>query len=156
MIEHTQNADPRNEGGFTLVEVIIAAVILSIVVVGTFSVYTHAIKVNRGNNLRAQALTVLQAEVEYYRGLRFVPVGSSAALNAGTYPALRTRTSADGRVFVISVSISNIPVAGQTSPVLDPDCKYKEIVVTAVPQITETGWLSNLGTSVTVQRVRSN
>lgn len=144
------------QGGFTLVEVIVASVILSIVVVGTFAVYTHAVNVNRGNNLRAQALTVLQAEVEYYRGLRFVPVGSSAELNAGNYPAVRKRPSADGRQFVISVVITNIPVAGQTAPVADANARYKEITVSAVPEIAETGWLANLGTSLTVQRVRSN
>ena len=141
----------RRDAGFTLVEVIIASVVLSIVVVGTFAVYTHAIKINRGNNLRAQALTVLQSEVEYYRGLRFVPVGSSTELDAGNYPDLRKPVSADGRKFVISVNIINLPVG--TS---DADAKFKEITITAVPDIAETGWLSNLGTSITVQRVRSN
>ncbi|HUF04016.1 MAG TPA: prepilin-type N-terminal cleavage/methylation domain-containing protein [Aridibacter sp.] len=141
----------ERESGFTLVEVVVASVILSIVVVGTFAVYTHAVKVNRGNNLRAQALTVLQAEVEYYRGLRFVPVGSSTELNAGSYPAVRKRQSADGRQFVINVQIVNVP-AGTS----DDDCKFKEITVEAVPEIAETGWLANLGTSLTVQRVRAN
>ena len=143
--------DITSETGFTLVEVVIAAVILSIVLVGTFAVYTHATRVNRGNALRAQALTVLQSEVEFYRGLRFVPVGSSTLLNAGTYTNVRTRTSPDGRVFNISVSISNFP-AGSSDAV----CRFKEITITALPQVAETGWLANLGTSLTVQRVRSN
>jgi len=150
----TTNANVANgsrDSGFTLVEVIIASVILAIVVVGTFAVYTHAIKVNRGNNLRAQALTVLQAEAEFYRGLRFVPVGSSTLLNGGTYNNVRTRTSADGRVFDISVEITNLP-AGVT----EADCRFKQIKISAAPQIVETGWLANLGTTVTVQRVRSN
>lgn len=139
------------QSGFTLIEVIVASVILSIVVVGTFAAYTHAVRVNTGNNLRAQALTVLQAEVEFYRGLRFVPVGSSTALNEGDYPDIRKPISADGRKFVVSVKIVNLP-AGTS----DADCRFKEITISAVPDIPETGWLANLGTSLTVQRVRSN
>ena len=59
--------------GFTLVEVIVAASIMIILCVGILTVFSYVVKVNRGENLRAQALSVMQAEVEYYRGLKFVP-----------------------------------------------------------------------------------
>jgi prepilin-type N-terminal cleavage/methylation domain-containing protein len=145
------------ESGFTLVEVVIASVIMVILCVGTLTVFSYAVRVNRGNNLRAQAMSILQKEVEYYRSLKFVPVGSSAELNAGTFTNLRTRTSPDGRVFNISVTIDNDPLTTgvQTTP-LDADCKFKEITITVVPQVAETSWLANLKTDVTIQRVRAN
>ncbi len=145
--------------GFTLIEVIIAASIMIILCVGLLSVFSYVTKINRGENLRMQALSVLQKDVEYYRSLKFVPIGSSTELNGGNYPNIRTRTSDDNRVFNISVTIDNDPyTAGiQTSAnVLEASCKFKEIKITATPVVAETGWLANLKTDVTIQRVRAN
>jgi type II secretory pathway pseudopilin PulG len=146
-----------DNSGFTLVEVIIASVIMIILCVGTLTVFSYAVRINRGNNLRVQALSILQKEIEYYRSLKYVPVGSDAALNAGTFANLRTRTSPDGRVFNISVTIDNDPYTTgvQTTP-SDANCKFKEITIIAVPQIAETSWLADLKTNVTIQRVRAN
>src|SRR6188768_339013 len=92
------------ECGFTLVEVIIAAGIMIILCIGTLSVFTHAVKVNTGNNLRSQAQSVLQQEVEYYRSLKFVPGAQTTAdltnhrlaeIYAGTI-SRPARTAADG------------------------------------------------------------
>jgi type II secretory pathway pseudopilin PulG len=149
----------KGAGGFTLVEVILAGAIMIILCVGTLTVFTHAIKINSGNNLRAQALSVLQLEIEYYRSLKYVPVGSNSALNGGIYNNVRTRTSADGQTFSISVTIDNDPfTAGiQTSTTVpEANCKFKEITINAVPTVAQTGWLANLKTNVTIQRVRAN
>src|SRR5436190_16046460 len=67
------------EAGFTLIEVIIATGIMVILCIGTLTVFSHATKINRGNNLRAQAQSVLQQEVEYYRSLKFIPGAETAA-----------------------------------------------------------------------------
>jgi type II secretory pathway pseudopilin PulG len=141
----------RVPGGFTIVEVIVAASIMIILCLGLLSVSSYVIKINRGENVRLQAMSVLQRDAEYIRSLKFIPVGSSTELNAGTYSNVRTRTSSDGRVFNISVTIVNLP-----SGTSDAACKFKEIRVTAVPQSAETGWLANLNTTVAFQRVRSN
>jgi len=149
----------KRQSGFTLVEVIIAASIMIVLCVGTLSVFSYVVKINRGENVRLQALSVLQKDVEHYRSLKFVPVGSSAELNGGTYNNIRTPRSADNRYFNISVTIDNNPyLTGiQTSTdVPEATCKFKEIKITAVPQTAETGWLANLKTEVTIQRVRSN
>jgi len=140
--------------GFTLIEVIVAAGLMIILCIGTLTVFTHAIKINQGNNLRSQAQSVLQQEAEYYRSLRFVPVGSDAGLNAGT-PTRPNRASSDGTVFTISVTITNKPlVTGVAST--DATVTLKEIQITAAPLVARTGWLSNLGTNMTIQRVRAN
>jgi type II secretory pathway pseudopilin PulG len=161
-IDTTQN-DKRltvgSEGGFSLIEVILAGIIMIIMSAGILMVFSNVTERNRGENLRMQALSILQEDIEYYRSLKFVPVGSNTALNGGSYPNVRNRTAADGRVFVISVTIDNDPATAgiQTAAqVPEADCKFKEIVIEAVPQPAETGWLANLNASVTIQRVRSN
>jgi type II secretory pathway pseudopilin PulG len=156
---------PIEGKGFTVVEVIVAASIMIILCVGTLSVFSYVVKVNRGENLRAQALTVLQKQVECYRSLKFIPIGSSTLLNGKTATNISlndqcaqasTVTSADGRVFVISVTIDNDPYTTGIQTAGDTTTRFKEIAITATPQITETGWLANLQTTVTIQRVRSN
>lgn len=147
---------PAKQHGFTIPEVIVAAGIMIILCIGTLTVYTYAVRVNRGNYLRAQAQSVLQLEVEFYRSLKFIPIGSDVRLNAGTYNNVRTHTSPDGRVFNVSVVISNLPPPGSGTVPNDTDCEFKQITITAVPAVTETGWLANLDTNVTIQRVRAN
>lgn len=63
----------KKEDGFTLVEVIIALVILMISVMGIFAVFTYATVYNTGNSMRSQALSTLQKEVEMIRSAKFTP-----------------------------------------------------------------------------------
>ncbi len=149
----------RKESGFSLVEVIIAGTIMIILSVGLLTVFDYTIRINRGENLRMQALTVLQAEVEHYRSLKFVPGTETAAdldnhraaeLRAGTYNRPQ-RISADGRVFNITATVVNL-----SPSTVEELCRFKEITIVATPAIAETGWLANLRTDVTIQRVRSN
>lgn len=150
----------NHQTGFTIVEVIVAASIMIVLCVGILSVFSYVVKINRGENLRAQALSVLQAEVEYYRSIKFVPGAETAAdlnnhrnleLRAGTHTR-PPRTSADGRVFNITVTVVNVAPPSTVEEL----CRYKEIRIVAVPQVAENGWLANLRTDVTIQRVRSN
>lgn len=153
----------RRCGGFTIPEVIIAGSIMIILCVGVLTAYVQAIKLNRGNNLRMQALAVLQLEVEFYRSLKFVPGLQTsgdlnnhrpAAIRAGTH-TLPNRTSADGRVFAMTATVTNI--AFTDAGTAEEHAILKEITIAAEPVVAETeGWLQELGTQVTVQRVRSN
>jgi len=145
------------QGGFTLPEVLVAGSILIVLCVGTLSVFTYVSNINRGNNLRMQALSVLQYEVEYYRGLKFVPDSAtrSAELNGINRTNLRTRTSADGQVFNIWVTIDNDPTAPNVQTNNNDTTKFKEIKIEAIPQ-NPGSWQQNLRTDVTIQRVRSN
>ena len=144
--------DPSS-AGFTIPEVIIAGVILIIICVGTAQTFSYATRLNRGNNLRMQALSVLQKNVEYYRSLKFVPVGTDAQLNQGTH-SLGNQQSADLQWFAVTATVVNLP-AGTADGV----CTLKEITITAYPQVEDNeSWLRNakLNTQVTVQRVRAN
>ena len=143
--------------GFTIPEVIVAGTIMIILCVGTLTAFTFAVRVNRGNNLRMQALAILQKEVEEFRSFKFIPVGSDTRLNAGTYAnyksGITAPTAADGQRFNISVTITNVSPAGSNETAV----RLKQIVIRAQPVVAQTeGWLQNLGTEVTIQRVRSN
>lgn len=162
----------REQNGFTLIEVIIAGAIMIILCIGTMTVFTHAVKINSGNNLRSQAQSVLQAEVEYYRSLKFVPGAQTTAdlpnhrnsdlygsPDPGTTITRPQRTSSDGQVFNLTVVVKNLQYA--TGGNDEAHCTFKEITVTAVPVLAESsrpGWVSNanLRTNVTFQRVRAN
>jgi type II secretory pathway pseudopilin PulG len=151
------------DAGFTIPEVIIAGTLMIVLCVGTLTVFSYVVRINRGNNLRMQALSVLQAKVEYYRSLKFVPGLETAAdlpnhRNADLYAGAHTLspiTTPDGRVFNITSTVTN--AAPASGPNDEANCEFKTIVITAVPQVAERdAWLQNLHTDVTIQRVRSN
>jgi type II secretory pathway pseudopilin PulG len=165
----------NSSAGFTIPEVIIAGVILIIICVGTAQTFIFATRINRGNNLRMQALSVLQAEVEHYRSLKFVPgpeVDDAGILNSHRAAEIRgsaagitynrpIRTSKDGQQFNLTVVVTNLsPTTGSPAvPVAEYLIRYKRITITATPVLTQSeGWLSNsnLNTTVTLERVRSN
>jgi len=146
------------DGGFTLIEVLVAGGIMIILCIGTLTVFSHAVQINSGNNFRAQAESVLGLEVECIRSLRFTEYGADPALNAVGYPHLRTtRTSADGTVFNLSVGITNLPLLDGTASD-DSTATMKEIRLTATAVNPRQGWLSdtNLHTDITFQRTRGN
>lgn len=143
--------------GFTLVEVIVAGSIMVILCVGILTVFTYFVTINRGENFRMQSLSVLQQEVEYYRSLKFGRIGTPTELNGGTYSNVRQRTSADGRVFNITVVIDNDPYTNGLQTGSDATCTFKEIKITAVPVMPEqSGTWTAAPTTIDIQRVRYN
>ncbi len=147
----------EKDSGFTIPEVIIAGTIMIVLCVGILTAFSFAVKMNRGNNLRMQALAVLQKEVEEFRSFKFIPVGSDLRLNAGDYQNYKTGIMApeasDGQRFNISVSITNVDPSGSNESAV----RLKQIFIKAQPVVNQSeGWLQNLGTEVTIQRVRSN
>jgi type II secretory pathway pseudopilin PulG len=140
--------------GFTLVEVLVAATLMIILAVGLLTVTGQAVKLNRGNNIRIQAQSALQAEAEYYRSLRFVPVNSDPLLDAGNYNR-PNRLTADNSNFAINVQIINRNLVNG-SAANNATATLKEITITSTPAVAQTGWLANLNTTLTLQRVRAN
>jgi prepilin-type N-terminal cleavage/methylation domain-containing protein len=149
-----QGKEKRGQSGFSLVEVIIASIIMVVLCVAALSAFSYASSVNRGNNLRSQSLSTLQEEIEYYRGLQFKRSGSDAALNAGTY-FKGAKTSGDGTQFQVVVLIKNLPNPPSTTVPSDALVTMKEITVTAERVGDEGKWFGG-ATSITMLRVRAN
>lgn len=70
------------QAGFTMIEMVIALVILFIAVMGVFAAITYATRYNRGNSQRSQALAVMQREIELLRSAKFTP----AIVSNSTFP----------------------------------------------------------------------
>jgi type II secretory pathway pseudopilin PulG len=146
--------------GFTIPEVIIAGVILIILCMGIMTAYSTVTVLNQGNNVRAQALTVLQREVEEFRSFRYVPGTTDARLVAGAYPNYKVGAlSVNNTAFNILVTVDNDPsnsVGTNLDAISEADCRFKQITIEAVVQNPSPAWLADIKTKVEIQRVRSN
>ena len=164
MLEKNRSTNGKNQklkkqAGFSLIEVVIAIVVMTVMLLGTLSVFTYAVQYNRGNNLRSQALTVLQQEAEIYRSSKFTPALTDAALLGGT-KANKTVAAADGTVFTVSTTVDNDPATDgiQSTETLASGkaCTLKEIKIQVTPQAAGSTWQTAIVTNVVIQRVRSN
>lgn len=149
----------QNQAGFSLLEVVAAMVIMTILLLGTLTVFTYVVQYNRGNNLRSQALTVLQQEAEIYRSTKFTPGVTDSTLLGGT-KAAKTVNSADGTAFTVNTTVDNDPWTSgiQTSETMSSgaNCTLKEIKITVTPQKGEAAWETAIAATLTIQRVRGN
>jgi type II secretory pathway pseudopilin PulG len=149
----------QKDAGFSLVEVIIAMLVMIIMMMGMLTVFTYAVQYNRGNNLRSQALTVLQREAEIYRSSKFTPSVTDSILLGGQR-VYTPPPSADGTVFNVTVTVDNNPatIGTQTSETMPSGkaCTLKEIKILVVPRDAQAAWQSAIVTDVTIQRVRGN
>lgn len=156
----------KREGGFTLIEAVIALVILMIVVAGVFAAFTYATTLNTGNSRRSQALSVLQKEVELLRSAKFVlggadtytPVDCNDPRRNLTGTAGTPRTLAcpaiDGVTYLIQTEIDDDPfTAGQQ---VDATKHLKEIRVTVTQPARPGSWETAYVTRAVFRRVRSN
>jgi prepilin-type N-terminal cleavage/methylation domain-containing protein len=153
------SCDLKNEKGFTLIEVTIALLVMTVMMMGVLTVFTYTVQYNRGNNLRSQALSVLQQEAELYRSAKFTPSVTDPDLQGGVKP-VKTVSSADGTVFSVTATVDNDPgtTGTQTSETLSTGkaCTLKEISLKVLPKNQEAGWITAESTSLVIQRVRSN
>jgi Tfp pilus assembly protein PilV len=158
----------NKEDGFTLVEVIIALVILMISVMGIFAVFTYATVYNTGNSMRSQALSILQQEVEKIRSAKFTPTitdnytpgtpdDGRRDLRGGTKPT-RPATALNGTTYTVQTIVDNDPFATGVQTETDvPNPKLKEITITVTPQSSTPGsWVVANPIRVVFRRVRAN
>jgi prepilin-type N-terminal cleavage/methylation domain-containing protein len=146
-----------NERGFTLVEAIIAMVILTVCLLSVVTVFTQAVKFNTGNNTRSQALAVLQQEVERIRAAKFAPSanGTDDLLKGGA-KAATTVSSADQSTYKVEVVVDNYPFGDNVLNNDESTTTLKEVTVTVTPQNAGASWVSAVQTRAVFRRVRSN
>ncbi|MDQ3322791.1 MAG: type II secretion system GspH family protein [Acidobacteriota bacterium] len=143
--------------GFTLIEVTIAMVIFLIALLGVFVTFTYAVNYNAGNNSRAQALAVLQQQVELLRSAKFVPdsTKTDAILKGGKKPE-QFVTSADKSRFRVQISVDNDPTTPDVESTNEDTTRLKEISVTVTLDNPTPGWQTSLPATVVLRRVRAN
>ncbi|HEX8737179.1 MAG TPA: prepilin-type N-terminal cleavage/methylation domain-containing protein [Pyrinomonadaceae bacterium] len=143
----------KREDGFSLIEVIIAMIILLVALLGVFLTFTYAVNYNAGNNSRAQALSILQQEVELLRSAKFTPGVTDAALTGGEKTA-KIITAADGSRFRVNITVDDDPFMANVQT--DATKTLKEITVRVTSESPTPGWQTAVPATVFLRRVRSN
>ena len=144
------------ESGFTLIETTCAMVIILISLLGVAFSFTYAINYNAGNQSRAQALALLQQEVERYRAAKFTPLVTDPELTGGA-KAARAVLSPTGTHFTVQVAVDNDPfTAGIQDDTAVPNSTLKEITVLTRLEAPSPGWQTAVPATVVLRRTRSN
>ena len=142
--------------GFTLIEVIIASSMMIVLVVGVLSAFSYATNINRANNIRSQALTILQNEAEYYRSLRFKRSSTpDPALDARVNHSLGIKKSGDGTDFNVTVTIENLPNTPGGAAPSNAAVTLKRITIEA-EQVGDKGTWFGGKTNLSILRVKAN
>ena len=161
-IEKADVAPPQ--AGFSLIEVVIALLIVMIGLLSVAAVFTFAINQNAGNKSRSQALTILQQQAELIRSAKFNGSTTDAVLQGGTRPQAIV-VAENGNSFLVDISVDNDPFVDGTQDedyaCLSPQdevipCTLKEITVTVSFAAPTPGWQTAVPSVVRIRRVRGN
>lgn len=146
-------AKPVSIAGFTLIEAIIAMVILMVALLGVFHVYTYATLYNAGNASRSQALAILQQEVEFLRSKKFSPSAVDTELSGGVKPD-KFVNAPNGGTFRVQTSVDDKPFVDGVN--VDAASELKEITVTVTLGPPSAGWQLAAPATVVLRRTRGN
>jgi prepilin-type N-terminal cleavage/methylation domain-containing protein len=86
LLKIRKKSNPGNENGFTLVEVVIAIMLLGIVVAGLFTGLASASKVLLHTDSRETAKNLAETQLELVKGQIFVPGSGSAVYTPAATP----------------------------------------------------------------------
>ncbi len=139
--------------GFSLVEVVVALVILLIAVMGVFITFTYAVNYNAGNNSRSEALAILQQEVERMRSAKFTPAITDTTLLGGSRLP-KTVIAASNNSFRVQIDVDDDPKTDGIQ--INNATTIKEVNVTVTLNRPTPGWQTAVPATVVLQRVRSN
>ena len=175
MLIESTNSKTSAQGGFTLVEMVIALVILFIASMGVFAAFTYATKFNRGNSQRSQALAVMQREIELLRSAKFTPATvSNATIHQHTVPVcpiaddgsrdltggakeVEFRCGIDGSRHQVETTIDDDPsTAGTQTNATPANVAFKEITVEVTPLGADGRWVTANRIRMVFRRVRAN
>ena len=129
-----------NDVGFTLIEVIIAMFILSLIASSALLAFVFSIKTSKDNQYQMAAMNLANDRVEYIRSMDFADIGTKSVEGATTVygdpkgEILQSEIKAvDGVNYKINTTINWEDESGWELSTTDWD--YKSIRVEVVPQI---------------------
>lgn len=129
MIGHVSAPIPRNQRGFSLIELLIAIIIFPLVVIGTISAFNSAAHVYQVTKQMNEMFTVLSSCPELDRGLEFNSLSSSNnCYPNNTFPAENGGTATISYSPVLTVTdTANLPASDPLQAI--PDSKVVEETV---------------------------
>ena len=146
---------PREAGGFTLLETMIALVVMMIAALGAASVFSYSINYNSGGSDRLVALALAQEQLERIRSGQFNSTTTDTILNGGTL--VQGGLVRNGKRYVLTTTIDDDPTTPNTPDII-ATTSLKHITVTVAPENVSQGWSLNAGARITLitQRARSD
>lgn len=84
---NTRQLTRRSNGGFTLVEMLVALIVMSVGMLGIAALYIESMKSNRGASLRTQAVALAYDMADRIRANRLAGAQYALALGAAPPPA---------------------------------------------------------------------
>jgi prepilin-type N-terminal cleavage/methylation domain-containing protein len=166
--ESSQVTDSRSSAGFTLVETIVAMLVITIALLGALQAINYSVLYNYGNATRAQNLAILQQEVERLRAAKFTPSGvdNHAPTGADCRPdALRDITGGEktclipapnGGSFRVDTKVDDNPFNTAGTYDVDATTRVKEIRVEAKLAAPSPGWQTAVPATVVLRRTIGN
>ena len=136
--------------GFTIVETVIAFLLLMIVSFGIASLFTFSIYNNSGGIDRASSLAIGQQALEVLRTAQFTSTATSSSLRGGTYTQNVVR---DQRNFTLTIVIDDDPSTAAFE--VDPSTTIKKITVTVRSDSIGKGWASGSFGTITLTTERT-
>jgi prepilin-type N-terminal cleavage/methylation domain-containing protein len=139
------------EDGFSLIEVVIALVILLIALLGVFYTFSFAIGYNSSNSQRSEALAVLQQEIETLESAKFNPTAIDQALIGGE-KTQKVVTTLNGNVYLVEVVVDDDPFTNGIQ--IDNTKTIKEIKISVKNESSFSLWQMSVPAKVVFRRVR--
>jgi type II secretory pathway pseudopilin PulG len=145
---------PRDAAGFTLLETMIALVLMMIAALGAASVFSYSINYNSGGSDRLVALALAQEQLERIRSGQFNSTTTDTILAGGV--DVRGGLIRNGKRYVLTTTIDDDPTT--PAPDIIVATSLKRITVTVAPENVSQGWSLNSGARITLitQRARSD
>jgi prepilin-type N-terminal cleavage/methylation domain-containing protein len=129
LVDDRSRKTDKKSGGFSLIEIIITLVVLSIAAVGVLSVFSTGIKGSANPLLINQAVQLAQGELDAVIGLKAASGFSAAALNTGTGQACKTSPMLTG--FTCSLDICYVAAGSlDDTSACGTATSYKRVKVT--------------------------
>lgn len=126
----------RGEGGFTILETVIAMCIMMIAGFGAISLFLFSVSYNSGASDRARSLAIAQERMERLRSAEYADLGTVAAakeFNGDVLVGSGNAGEADGHSFTVKTTVENDPNVGSTNT------SQKRITVSVTPAVSG-GW----------------
>lgn len=168
ILSNSDSVGRKTESGFSLIEMVIALLILMIAVMGVFAAFAYSTKFNRGNSQRSQAVSVFQRELELIRSAKFTPAVVSNVTTStptcaspddgrrditGGVKTAERRCGIDGTVYLVNTTVDDNPYA---AGLVDVNAGLKEITLEVTPQGVDGSWVTANRVRMVVRRVRAN
>ena len=126
----------KSEKGFSLIELLIAIVILTIATLGLLQALSHYIQINMDNAMRNEAMRITEERMEQIRGLKFadtpddelVPDDGSSVPNSAQLPTTVSRSIRKLTIpYTVRTTISRLSFR---SDGVTPNSKAIQVLVT--------------------------